>query len=550
MDSGKTKKVAAYCRVSTDKEDQANSLESQRRFFCEYIGGNPCWEPAETYVDEGITGTSTKKRRAFNRMMEDAEKNAFDLVLTKEISRFARNTLDSILYTRKLKELGVGVIFLNDGINTLDPDAELRLTIMASIAQEESRRTSQRVKWGQKRRMEQGVVFGRDLLGYDVKKGRLFVNEAGAEAVRLIFHKFANEGKGAHVIARELAEEGVPAAAHMKQWSKTAVLRALRNEKYCGDLVQKKTFTPSYLTHEKRRNRGEEEPVVHRDHHQPIISRALFEKAQNELAKRSPDAGGKAKYSIRHCFSGKIKCGVCGCSYVSRTKKREGGSDYHAWRCGAAAKRGAPKPGKPGGEAGCGARSVNDKEARRMAQQAFLTLEFDRRRETEALLAVVNRVIREEGAEPERACEAELNRIREKKRRLLELYTENGITKREFEEANRAYCAKENALLREMEELNERKKRSGDSHKDDRQIGTFLNELSSGGLWSGAFYRRMLEGITIHGDDTARLRFAGLPVEWIFSPEAGKGRHFGPEVPMSVNVALILSSGIEYRWVR
>jgi len=536
--SKKTKKAAAYCRVSTDKEDQANSLESQRRFFCEYIGQNPCWEPAEIYVDEGITGTSTKKRRAFNRMMEDAEKNAFDLVLTKEISRFARNTLDSILYTRKLKELGVGVIFLNDGINTLDPDAELRLTIMASIAQEESRRTSERVKWGQKRRMEQGVVFGRDLLGYDVKNGGLFVNEAGAEAVRLIFHKFANEGKGAHRIARELREEGVPTAAHMKQWSKTAVLRALRNEKYCGDLVQKKTFTPSYLTHEKRRNRGEEELVVHRDHHQPIISRALFEKAQNELKKRAPNAGNKAKHSNRHCFSGKIQCGVCGRSFVSRTKKREGANDYHAWRCGAAAKHGA---------AGCGAPSVNDKEARRMVRQAFCTLEFDRQGETEALLAAIDRVARAEGAEPERVCAAGLYRVRDKKRRLLELYMENGITKREFEEANGAYCARENALLKELEEINGGKKRSGDPKEGGRGIGAFLNGLSRGALWSDAFYRAMLEVITISGDNTAKLRFKGLSVAWIFSPEAEKGRHFGSAVPMSVNVALILSSGIEYR---
>lgn len=545
--SKKTKKVAAYCRVSTDKEDQANSLESQRRFFCEYIGRNPCWTLAEIYVDEGITGTSTKKRRAFNRMMEDAEKNAFDLVLTKEISRFARNTLDSILYTRKLKELGVGVNFLNDGINTLDPDAELRLTIMASIAQEESRRTSERVKWGQKRRMEQGVVFGRDLLGYDVKNGRLFVNEAGAEAVRLIFHKFANEGKGAHLIARELQKEGVPAAAHMKQWSKTAVLRVLRNEKYCGDLVQKKTFTPSYLTHEKRRNRGEEELVVHRDHHEPVISRELFEKAQNELKKRAPSAESKARHSNRHCFSGKIQCGICGCSYVSRTKKREGANDYHAWRCGAAAKHGTPGPGKSGGEAGCGARSVNDKEARRMVQQAFCALEFDRQGETEALLAAIDRVARAEGAEPEKACEAGLNRIRHKKRRLLELYMENGITKREFEEANSAYCAQESALLGEIEGINERKMRSGDPKEGGRGMVAFLNELSRGALWSDAFYRAMLERITINEDNTAKLRFKGLPVAWIFSPEAEKGRHFGSAVPMSVNVALTLSSGIEYR---
>ncbi len=195
------KRVAAYCRVSTDNLDQANSLESQQRYFNEYIRRNPLWELHEIYVDEGVSGTGTKKRAAFNRMIEDAKDHKFDLILTKEISRFARNVLDSIGYTRQLKAMGIGVIFMNDNINTLDADSELRLTIMSSIAQEESRRTSERVKWGHRRRMEQGVVFGRDMLGYDVRNGELHINPEGAEIVRLIFHKYLDEGKGTHVIA-------------------------------------------------------------------------------------------------------------------------------------------------------------------------------------------------------------------------------------------------------------------------------------------------------------------------------------------------------------
>ena len=168
------RRVAAYCRVSTDKDDQVNSLESQKKYFREYIERNPFWElaPRSTWM-RASPAPAQRKRHAFNRMMTDAQGHAFDLIITKEISRFARNTLDSIFYTRKLKELGIGVIFMNDNINTLDADAELRLTIMSSIAQEESRKTSDRVKWGQKRRMEQGVVFGRDMLGYDVRDGKL-----------------------------------------------------------------------------------------------------------------------------------------------------------------------------------------------------------------------------------------------------------------------------------------------------------------------------------------------------------------------------------------
>ncbi len=249
------KRVAAYCRVSTDNEDQASSFESQRKFFRRYIEQNPGWQLFAIFADEGISGTNTKRRKEFNRMIACAKNGDFDLIITKEISRFARNTLDSIFYTRDLKRHGVGVIFLNDNINTLDGDAELRLAIMSSIAQEESRKTSERVKWGQKRQMEQGVVFGRSMLGYDVKDGRMTINEEGAKIVRLIFHKFADEGKGTHVIARELKEEGIlPMRA--KEWQNTVILRILRNEKYCGDLVQKNTYTPIFYLMKRKRTAG------------------------------------------------------------------------------------------------------------------------------------------------------------------------------------------------------------------------------------------------------------------------------------------------------
>ena len=241
------KVVAAYCRVSTDSADQANSFESQKRYFALYIERNPEWRLYEIYADEGITGTNTKKRKAFQRMIEDAKKGCFDLILTKEISRFARNILDSIYYTRELKRHGVGVLFMNDNIYTMDGDAELRLAILSSIAQEESRKTSERVKWGQKRRMEMGIVFGSSMLGYDVRGGNLYINEDGAAVVRSIFHKFTEEGKGTHLIAKELDEEGIK-PMRAKNWNSSVVLRILKNEKYCGDLVQKKTYTPDYLS--------------------------------------------------------------------------------------------------------------------------------------------------------------------------------------------------------------------------------------------------------------------------------------------------------------
>lgn len=329
-------RVAAYCRVSTDHEDQANSFENQKRYFQSCILRQTNWTMAGIYADEGITGTSTRRRKGFRRMIAEAQTGQFDLILTKEISRFARNTLDSIYYTRLLKKIGVGVFFLSDNLNTLDPDAELRLTILSSIAQEESRRTSQRVKWGQTRQMERGVVFGHSLLGYEVKDGKLLPEPRGAQLVRLIFAKFLKEQKGTFVIARELNESGCPTATG-SAWSAASVLRVLRNEKYCGDLIQKKTYTPDYLTHEKKRNLGQEAPVRLKDHHVPIISRETFEQAGALLNLRAACQTGIAKHSERYGFSGKLRCGLCGANYVARRKKRLDGSRCCAWQCGRAA---------------------------------------------------------------------------------------------------------------------------------------------------------------------------------------------------------------------
>ena len=278
-------RVAVYCRVSTDKEDQINSFESQKRYFAEIIGRRTEWELCGIYADEGVSGTSTAKRREFNRMMEDARAGRFDRIITKEVSRFARNTVDALTFTRELRGRGIGVEFVNDGINTLEPDAELRLAIMGSIAQEESRKTSSRVKWGQTRRMEQGVVFGRSLLGYDVKDGQLTINQEGARIVRKIYQWYVFGGMSSAGIAKRLTEEGIRTARGNREWNSGVVIKILKNEKYCGDLLQKKTVTPDYLTHQKRTNRGQEAMVYLRDHHEPVIDRELWERARERMCR-------------------------------------------------------------------------------------------------------------------------------------------------------------------------------------------------------------------------------------------------------------------------
>lgn len=441
----KTKKlrVCAYARVSTDKDDQANSYESQVRYFTDYIKQHSDWAFAGIYADEGISGTNTKKRHEFNRMITDAENGLIDLILTKEVSRFARNTVDTLSITRSLKKQGIYVIFVNDNINTADGDGELRLSIMATIAQDESRKTSERVKWGQKRQMEKGVVFGRDMLGYAVEGGKLYLNEKEAEIVKLIFHKFTNEGKGTHVIARELREAGI-LPMRVKEWSNTVILRVLRNEKYVGDLCQKKTWTPDYLSHEKKYNRGDEEKVYIRDHHPEIaiIDRELWDRTQAELERRSPSPELKAKHSNRYWCSGKLICGECGGRFVSRTQHLKNGDTYKAWRCWESSKHGLPKLDPYGNNVGCVGRSIGDRTLRYLTAYAVNMVAINR----DSIVAQLTQIIKEVLAETPQApskekIEKQIENLQKKKMHIIDLAAEGLISKSDLKEQNALYTA-------------------------------------------------------------------------------------------------------------
>lgn len=536
-------RVSAYCRVSTDDGDQANSFASQQQFFRKYIEGNPDWELVGIFADEGISGTGTRKRREFNRMIDLAMSGGIDLIVTKEVSRFARNTVDTLQYTRSLKRAGVCVLFLSDNINTRDPDAELRLTIMASIAQEESRKTSDRVKWGQRRRMEQGVVFGRDMLGYDVRGGRLYLNEEGAETVRLIYHKFLEEGKGACTIARELREAGVETPRHMKEWSNTVILRVLRNEKYCGDLIQKKTFTPDYLTHEKRYNRGEEDFVVLRDHHEPIISRETFERAQRELARRSSAAGQGSRHSSRCCLSGKIRCGQCGARFVSRAKKRADGSRYRVWRCHGAVLHDRPGTDAAGNRTGCPAKcQIRDEDFMQMIQMVISRLDLDRDRLVSELTGIIRPVLESDdgdGMTPEELAR-KAAAIEDRKERLIDLYTEGAITGDEYRRISEKY-ADEAARLRERQK-DARQKQDASENREAvmAEIEEAVRELVSGERRDDTFYRNLVDRIVVNGREHIEISLNLFPVKWSFTlartsgASGGKGAISEPiQVPRS-----------------
>ena len=451
----KKKRVCAYARVSTDSDDQANSYESQCKFFTEYIQQHIEWIFAGIYADEGISGTSTKKRENFKHMIEDANNGLIDLILTKEVSRFARNTVDTLTFTRELKKKGVYVIFLNDNINTQDNDGELRLSIMATIAQDESRKTSERVKWGQKRRMEQGVVFGNSMLGYSVKKGKLYLNEDEADIVRLIFHKFTEEGKGTHVIARELHEAGIRPKI-VREWSNTVILRVLRNEKYVGDLCQKKTYTPDYLTHEKKYNRGEEEKVYIRDHHPDIaiIDRDLWDRTQAELLRRSPSPDMKTKHSNRYWCSGKLWCGECGGRFCSRKKKLLNGEIYKAWRCWESAMHGSPKKNPNGTHIGCIGKSINDRALRILVAYAVNQITINREQIKQDLMQNIRKVTSTQPKPIDKhKIEDEIENLRKKKIRIIDLAAEGIISASDVKTQNDAYTSQITDLTKRLAEI-------------------------------------------------------------------------------------------------
>lgn len=385
-------RVAAYCRVSTDQTDQLHSLAAQQRYFADYIAAHPEWENAGIWADEGISGTSTAKRKQFRALMAAAENGEIDLILTKEVSRFARNTVDTLEYTRKLRAWGVGVLFLNDNIDTRAGEGEFRLTIMASVAQEESRKTSERVKWGQRRSMERGVVFGAPApYGYRLSGGVLTVREEQAAVVRRVYHLFLDEGKGTHIIAQQLTGEGVPTPrAKGSAWSSTMVLRLLRNEKYCGDLLQKKTCTPDFLTHKKVRNCGQEAQVYLRGHHEPIISRAQFAAVQQELVRRG---SGRTRHSARYWCSGKVRCGLCGRALTPRRITHRDGSVYIRWSC-----------------RGCGGSAIRDADLRACVRAALRSLPLDGEGIVRRLCAEWRAAERQEDGKPVSSAEWEQRR--------------------------------------------------------------------------------------------------------------------------------------------
>ena len=332
IDKPKKRRVAGYARVSTDHDDQFTSYEAQIDYYTHYINSRDDWEFVCVYTDEGISGTGIKKRVGFQNMIDDALAGKIDLIVTKSVSRFARNTVDSLTTIRKLKEHGIECFFEKENIWTFDGKGELLITIMSSLAQEESRSISENCTWGQRKRMADGkvsVAYGR-FLGYDKgSDGRMVINPREAETVKKIYRLFL-EGMTPYGISRRLAADGDLSPSHNTKWNASTVKRMLSNEKYKGDALLQKTYTVDYLTKKMKINEGEIPQYYVEGDHEAIIDPAVFDHVQIELDRR---CAGKNRHSGVHAFSGKIKCGQCGSWYGSKVWHSTDKYRRVIWQC-------------------------------------------------------------------------------------------------------------------------------------------------------------------------------------------------------------------------
>ena len=336
-------RVAAYCRVSTDDEEQLTSYEAQKNYYTDKIMTNKEWTMAGIFADEGITGTSARKRPEFLRMIRQCKQGKIDIVLTKSISRFARNTVDCLNYVRALKELGIAVIFEKENMNTLEIDSEILITMLGAFAQSESESISANVRWGIRQAMKEGkaTIQYKYLYGYrkgDDSKPEIIPDQA--EVVRKIYDLFLS-GTPVRGIQEYLNANSVPNINGESKWARSAIDSILTNEKYCGDVLLQKTYIDDCINKKVKKNTGQLPMYLVQNHHEGIISRETFDAAQAELARRSAGKSpskknaptGRSRYSSKYALSDRLYCGECGTQYQRCTWRNRDGSKRIVWRC-------------------------------------------------------------------------------------------------------------------------------------------------------------------------------------------------------------------------
>lgn len=500
------KQVAGYARVSTDHEEQLTSYEAQLAYYTKYIKGHPDWEFAGMYADEGISGTGIKKRIGFQNMIDDALAGKIDLIVTKSVSRFARNTVDSLTTIRKLKEKGIEVFFEKENIHTLESSGELLITLMSSLSQEESRSISENTTWGQRRRFADGkasVAFSH-FLGYDRgPHGEWVVNEEQAEIVKEIYRLFL-EGYSYAAIAKKLTEEGKPSPSGNKKWPVGTVKSVLQNEKYMGCALLQKTFTVDFLTKKTKENEGEVPQYFVRDHHTAIIDPQTFDLVQIEIERRTNTGRTYSGVSI---FSSKIVCGECGAFYGSKVWHSNDKYRKVVWRCN--------HKYKEHGHAGnkCSTPTLAEDEIKAAFVRAMNTYLGDR---DEIIRNIETaRKILSDTSDLEKEKQAQADEMNVAAELIHQAMEENARTAQDQDEYNRKYIVLEERYKKavaayseaesEIRRMGARNRLLGQMIKKIKELNGPLTEFDAG-LW-GVFVDRM----TIMTDGRKIVRFKDGP---------------------------------------
>ena len=490
-------RVAAYCRVSTENEEQESSYEVQVEHYTEYITGKPEWMLAGIYADDGISATNTKKRDEFNRMIEDCKAGKIDRIITKSISRFARNTVDCLKYTRELKALNIAVFFEKENIDTLDSKGEVLMTIMAALAQQESESLSANVRLGIQFRNQQGKVQVNHnrFLGYTKdEEGRLVIVPEEAEIVRRIYREYL-EGDSLLTIRRGLEADGIKNGAGNLRWHESNIKQILTNEKYIGDALLQKTYTVSILEKKRAANNGNLPKYYVEGCHEPIIDKAIYLRVQSEMAERANlNAGGKKRvYSGKYALSSIVFCGHCGDIY-RRIKWNNRGCKSTVWRCVSRVEKDGPD---------CPARTVQEETLHRAVITAVNDIFSGREEIIPILLENIRSVL--DGGIDDRLAEID-EQIRQKQTQLLEAGRD--------EEKCEAIGDTIIALREERQELLTGAALKKDLAERMEDMTDFLKEQTAAVMeYTEPLARRLIERVTIF-DEKMVVRFkCGLEVE-------------------------------------
>jgi DNA invertase Pin-like site-specific DNA recombinase len=485
-------RVAAYCRVSTDSDEQATSYEAQVEHYTSYIKGNADWELAGIYADDGITGTNTKKRDEFNRMIEDCMEGKIDMVITKSISRFARNTLDCLKYIRQLKDKNIPVFFEKENINSMDSKGEIMLTIMASLAQQESQSLSQNVKLGFQFRYQQGEVQVNHnrFLGYTKDENkRLVIVPKEAEIVKRIYREYL-EGASLLQIARGLEADGILTAANKRKWRPETLKKILQNEKYIGDALLQKTYTVDFLSKKRVVNNGIVPQYYVENSHEPIVPREIFMQVQEEMVRRANLQAGKSGkrrvYSSKYALSSIVYCGECGDIY-RRVHWNNRGCKSIVWRC-------VSRLEEKGSD--CSSRTINEATLQEAVVKAINEVLGSKDTFLTVLQENIAAVLNEDNDQTIQEIE---NRLNELQQELLRLVNAKADYQKVADEIYRLRELKQNILTENAEREGKRER--------IKEMMEFLHEQSVElQEYDEQLVRRLIEKITIY-DEKITIEF-------------------------------------------